>query len=170
MVPRKYLIMLALSGMLTAFDQLFKFIVISRFRIGESLEVTHNFFNITRVHNAGAAFGLLATLGPSWREPFFFVVPIAMLAVIFVVFYRLQESQHLGIFSLSLIVGGALGNLADRVRLGYVVDFLDFHWQNGMHFPAFNIADTAISLGVFLLVVSMFVESGKESPDTAKAG
>lgn len=162
MVPRKYLILMALTGMVTAFDQLFKFVVMSRFRLGESMEILQNFFNITRVHNAGAAFGLLATLGPTWREPFFFVVPLAMLAVIFVVFYRLQENQHLGIFSLSLIVGGALGNLADRLRLGYVVDFIDFHWKHAYHFPAFNLADTAISAGVVILVVSMFVEGDKE--------
>jgi signal peptidase II len=162
MVPRKYLILLALTGMLVAFDQLFKFIVVSRFHLGESMEIAQNFFNITRVHNSGAAFGLLATLGPTWREPFFFVVPIAMLMVIFVVFYRLRESQHLGIFSLAMIVGGALGNLADRLRLGYVVDFLDFHWRNAIHFPAFNLADTAISCGVMLLVISMFLESDKE--------
>jgi signal peptidase II len=163
MVPRKYLILLALTGMLTAFDQLFKFLVISRFRLGESIELVQNFFNVTRVHNAGAAFGLLATLGPTWREPLFFVLPFSMLAVIFVVFYRLRESQRVSIFSLSLIVGGACGNLADRLRLGYVVDFLDFHWYQRSHFPAFNLADMAISLGVALLVFSMFL-SGEKAP------
>lgn len=161
MVPRKFLILLALTGTLTAFDQLFKFVVISRFHLGESRQVLEGFFNITRVHNAGAAFGLLATLGPQWREPFFFVVPLAMLAVILVVFYRLQESQRLSIFSLSLIVGGAVGNLADRLRLGYVVDFLDFHWRYRAHFPAFNLADMAISTGVFLLIITIFTDAEK---------
>lgn len=167
MVPRKYLILLALTGMLTAFDQLFKFLVMSRFHLGESVVVLENFFNLTRVHNAGAAFGLLATLGPTWREPFFFVVPIAMLAVIFVVFYRLKENQHLSIFSLSLIVGGAFGNLADRLRLGYVVDFLDFHWHERLHFPAFNLADSAICCGVFLLMISLVFESDKYRQEQA---
>lgn len=164
MISRKYLILLALTGMLTAFDQLSKFLVISRFDEGESLPLIENFFNLARVHNAGAAFGLLATMGPAWREPFFFVVPMAMLAVILVVFYRLRDNQKLSIFSLSLIVGGACGNLADRLRLGYVVDFLDFHWRNQAHFPAFNLADMAISAGVMLLVVSMFTESEKSEP------
>lgn len=161
MISRKYLILLALTGMLTAFDQLFKFLVVSRFREGESLPLIENFFNLARVHNSGAAFGLLATMGPAWREPVFFVMPMAMLAVILVVFYRLRDHQKLSIFSLSLIVGGACGNLADRLRLGYVVDFLDFHWRGQAHFPAFNLADMAISVGVLLLVISMFTESEK---------
>lgn len=168
MVPRKYLVLLALTGMLTAFDQLFKFLVISRFRLGESVELVQNFFNVTRVHNAGAAFGLLATLGPAWREPLFFVLPLSMLAVIFVVFYRLRDSQHVSIFSLSLIVGGACGNLADRLRLGYVVDFLDFHWYHSSHFPAFNLADMAISLGVMLLIYSMFAKAEQAQLEAAE--
>ena len=162
MVQRKYLILLSLTGLLVTLDQLFKLLVINRFQLGESLELVKNFFNVTRVHNTGAAFGLLASAPPEWREPFFSVVPMAMLVVILVVFYRLQENQKIGIFALSLIVGGALGNMADRLRLGYVVDFLDFHWNYQAHFPAFNIADTGISLGVGLLVISLVYEPVQE--------
>lgn len=169
MVQRKYLILLALSGTLVAFDQLLKFFVVSRLRLGESTELIKNFFAITRVHNNGAAFGLFAKMEPIFRDPFFFYVPVAMLVVIFVFFFRLRESQRTGIFALSLIVGGALGNFADRLRLGYVIDFLDFHWNHVAHFPAFNLADGAISVGVAMLAVSMFYKNDydEEEPDLA---
>jgi signal peptidase II len=163
MVQRKYLILLSLSGMLVAFDQLLKFLVVSRFKLGDNVELVRGFFTITRVHNSGAAFGLLANVGPSFREPFLLFVPSAMLIVILGFFFRLHENQRLGILSLSLIVGGALGNFADRLRLGYVVDFLDFHWHSQFHFPAFNLADAAISGGVLLLAISMVYEPEPDS-------
>lgn len=145
-------------GMLVAFDQLTKFLILSNFRLGESISIVKSYFNLTLVHNPGAAFGMLATLPPEWREPFFLIVPIATLLVIMGVFVKLEETQHISIYSLSMIVGGALGNLIDRVRLGYVIDFLDFHWDFQHHFPAFNVADSAITIGVFLLILSMFYE------------
>lgn len=145
-------------GTLVSFDQLAKFIVIGILKPGESFGVIQQFFNITLVQNPGAAFGLFANLTAEWREPLFFVVPLATLGVIMVVFFRLQESQHLSIFSLSMIVGGALGNLIDRLRIGYVIDFLDFHWHMKHHFPAFNLADAAISVGVVILLISIVYE------------
>lgn len=158
MVKRKYLILLSMLGMLVSFDQLTKFLVVSRFRLGETLPVIKSYFNLTLVHNPGAAFGMLATLPPEWRDPFFLIVPIVTLIVILAVFFKLHEGQHISIYSLSMIVGGAVGNLIDRVRLGFVIDFLDFHWDYQHHFPAFNVADSAITVGVFLLIVSMFFE------------
>jgi signal peptidase II len=145
-------------GMLVAFDQLTKFLIISKFRLGESTAIIQSYFNLTLVHNPGAAFGMLATLPQQWREPFFLIVPFITLVIIMTVFVKLQEDQHISIYSLSMIIGGALGNLIDRVRLGYVIDFLDFHWDYKHHFPAFNVADSAISIGVFLLLISMFYE------------
>jgi len=147
-----------MNGLLVALDQFTKNAIVTRFHLGDSMAVITGFFNVTRVHNSGAAFGLLATLSPEWREPFFFLVPGATLAVILFVFTRLRDVQSLSIYGLAMIVGGALGNLADRLRLGFVVDFLDFHWNGGWHFPAFNVADTAISLGVALLLVGMLLE------------
>jgi signal peptidase II len=158
MVPRKYLILLSTSGMLVALDQLTKNLVVNRFRLGDSLPIFARFLNITRVHNAGAAFGLLGSLPPNLRDPLFFLVPGLTLTVILAVFSRLRSSQLLSVYALSMIVGGALGNLADRIRLGFVIDFLDFHWQGGWHFPAFNVADTAISVGVALLFLGMLYE------------
>ena len=156
---------MAMTGMLVALDQLTKLVIIDNFRLGESKEVLKNIFNITRVHNPGAAFGFLAGLPEQYREPFFLIVPVITLLIILAIFSKLLESQLLSIYSLSLIVAGAIGNLIDRIRLGYVVDFLDFHWQYKAHFPAFNVADSAISAGVFILLLSIFLE---KDPQTAK--
>ena len=158
MISRKYLILLSTVGLVVALDQLTKNLVVSRFHLGDTQPLLESMLNITRVHNSGAAFGLLATLPPNLRDPFFFVVPGLTLAVILFVFYRLREAQSLSTYALAMIVGGALGNLADRIRLGFVIDFLDFHWYSGWHFPAFNVADAAISLGVAMLLVAMLQE------------
>lgn len=155
-------------GLLVALDQLTKSAVVSRFQLGQSVDVLTGLFNITRVHNAGAAFGLLATLPPDLREPFFFAVPILTLLIILVVFYKLRQNQTMSIYALAMIVGGALGNLADRIRLGFVVDFLDFHWNDRLHFPAFNVADAGITLGVAMLMLAM-VSEREGAAETAPA-
>lgn len=139
-------------------DQLTKSMIMSRFHLGESISIIPGFFNLTLVHNPGAAFGFLANLDPSWREPFFLAVPTITLAVILFLLHRLRDQQAWSRHAFSLIVAGAVGNLIDRLRFGYVVDFLDFHWQYTYHFPAFNVADSAISAGVGLLVLATFLE------------
>lgn len=150
-------------------DQLTKNTIVSRLHFGESIQVFQSYFNLTRVHNFGAAFGLLSSLPPGSRELFFLVVPIITLLIILFVFYRLREQQGSNVYALSMIMGGALGNLADRIRLGYVIDFFDFHWRSGWHFPAFNIADSAISLGVGLLLLSMLAEKELEGQQATNA-
>lgn len=164
MVTRKYLILLSLSGFVVALDQLSKNAIVSSFKLGESVHVIPGLFSLSRVHNTGAAFGLLATLPANLRDPFFLLVPAVTLSVILGVFYKLKENQSLNVYALSSIVGGALGNIADRVRLGYVVDFLDFHLSFQWHFPAFNVADSAITLGVFMLLMGMLFEREDEVP------
>lgn len=159
MFHRKYLILLSMIGLLISADQFTKTLVLSRFQLGESIPVIPDYFNLTLVHNPGAAFGFLASLDANYREPFFFAVPILTLIAIMFVFYQLKENQLLNVYSLSMIVGGALGNLIDRARLGYVVDFLDFHWHHKEHFPAFNVADSAITVGVGLLLWAMLTEN-----------
>jgi signal peptidase II len=109
------------------------------------------------IHNTGAAFGLLANLPPEIREPFFLVLPSLTLTAILYAYYKLPDEDVMSIYGLILIVGGALGNLIDRVRLGYVVDFLDFHWYGKYHFPAFNVADSAICIGVGILIVNLII-------------
>jgi len=122
------------------------------FELGDKLFVT-SFFDLVRYHNEGAAFSFLADAG-GWQKWFF--TAVAAIASIFIL-YLLKKHHTEKLFSLglALVLGGALGNLYDRVTLGYVVDFLSFH-ANGLYWPAFNIADSAISVGVGVLLLDSF--------------
>lgn len=112
------------------------------------------FFNITLAYNPGAAFSFLAQAG-GWQRWFF--AAVALLASTFIIGWLLKKKENTYVrVGLTLVLGGALGNLWDRLVLGHVVDFLDFHWA-GWHFPAFNLADSAITVGVFLLIIDMFI-------------
>lgn len=155
----KYLILAVVSAIVLILDQATKLYIDRTMDLQESITLVENFFNITYLRNKGAAFGFLAQ--SSYRLPFFILVSVVAVAVILVVFYRLRLDQKLTAFSLSLIFSGALGNLIDRVRLGEVIDFLDAHWY-GHHWPAFNVADSAICVGVFLLAIDMFIEEKRQ--------
>ena len=118
------------------------------------------FFNFTLAYNSGAAFSFLADAG-GWQRWFF--TAIALVASVVIVGWLLKlRGERMVAIALALILGGALGNLWDRVMLGHVVDFLDFHWA-GYHFPAFNIADSAITVGAVLLIIDMFVGRDKSA-------
>ena len=151
----RYLILLTVSALVLILDQATKIYIDRSMTLHSSIPVVENFFSITYLRNKGAAFGILAN--SSFRLPFFILVSTVAVCVIFVVVQRLREDQKLAAVSLSLIFSGALGNLIDRIRLGEVIDFLDAHWYNH-HWPAFNIADSAICVGVFLLAIDMFLE------------
>lgn len=155
----KYLILIAVSAIVLVIDQATKIYVDRSMDLHSSVTVVKNFFNITYLRNKGAAFGILAH--SSYRLPFFILVSVIAIAVIVVVFYRLRPDQKFTAFPLALIFSGALGNLIDRIRLGEVIDFLDAHWY-GHHWPAFNIADSAICIGVFLLAIDMFFEERRQ--------
>jgi signal peptidase II len=139
---------LAVSLGIVAADQATKYVVLREFALHESVSVT-SFFNLVLVYNRGAAFSFLAGAS-GWQREFF--IGIALAASAWVV-YLLRRHSHetLFAFSLSLILGGAIGNLIDRLLYGAVVDFLDFHLY-GYHWPAFNVADSAITCGAVLLV------------------
>lgn len=143
-------------------DQWTKQLVHTKFYWGESKTIIPGFFNLTYVRNKGAAFGFLHSAPESFREPFFLIVPFVMIGVICLVFWRLKPNQKLSQFSLSLILSGAIGNLIDRLRFGYVVDFLDFYLDAWGHYPAFNVADSCIVVGVIILSFQSFFS--KESP------
>lgn len=138
----------AIAAGIIVLDQLAKLWVVRDFYYGESVEVA-SFCNLVLAHNTGAAFSMLAGAG-GWQRVFFIGLAIAAAAIIA---YLLGRHRHEPRFCLALsgILGGALGNLIDRVRLGYVVDFLDFH-ALGYHWPAFNVADMAITGGAVLIV------------------
>ncbi len=155
----KYLILLVVSALVLVIDQATKLRIDRAMDLHSSITVVENFFNITYLRNKGAAFGVLAH--SSYRLPFFIMVSVMAIAVIIVVFHRLRIDQKFTAFALSLIFSGALGNLIDRVRLGEVIDFLDVHWYSH-HWPAFNVADSAICVGVFLLAIDMFIEEKRQ--------
>jgi signal peptidase II len=130
-------------------DQFTKVLILGSFRLGDSTTIT-SFFNLVRAHNTGAAFSFLASAS-GWQRWFFTAIGIA--AAIFIVWMlRSHAGQRLFSFALACILGGAVGNVVDRLLHGYVVDFLQFHY-GGWYFPAFNIADSAITLGAVSLIL-----------------
>lgn len=130
-------------------DQLTKTVVINTFVLGDSRTIT-SFFNLVRVHNSGAAFSFLAGAS-GWQRWFF--VGLGIAAAVFIVWMlRSHGGQRLFGWALALILGGALGNVVDRLLHGYVVDFIQVH-HGGWYFPSFNIADSAITVGAILLIV-----------------
>lgn len=140
---------LGIAFIVILFDQLSKITVTRLFALGEDKVVT-SFFNLTLAYNPGAAFSFLSNQG-GWQRYFF--TAIALGAVVFILYLlRRHAGQRLFCWSLALIMGGALGNLIDRLMYGHVIDFLDFHLAGWGHFPAFNIADSAITLGAILFI------------------
>lgn len=143
---------LSVAALIIVLDQLSKSWISRHFSYGESLRVT-DFFNLTLHHNAGAAFGFLNDAG-GWQRWMFSA--IAIVAVVWIVrLLREHPQQTIFCLALTLVLGGALGNLIDRVAYGYVVDFLDFHWRS-YHFATFNVADATISVGAVLLLLDSF--------------
>ncbi len=136
-------------------DQLSKGYIDTHFAIGESHRVIENFFHITYVRNPGAAFGMLADSG--FRLPFFLV--ISSIAIIGILWYsrRLAAEKQWQLTALGLILSGAVGNMIDRLRFGEVIDFLDAHWYSH-HWPAFNVADSAICIGVGIMLLCTWHE------------
>lgn len=149
---------LALAGAVIALDQATKAAIMAAFRLGEGLPLT-SFFDLVFVFNRGAAFSFLANAG-GWQKWFFVVLALGISAWL-VAMLRQHAGDRLLSAALALILGGALGNVIDRLRFDAVVDFLDFHWA-GWHFPAFNVADAAISVGVALMLLHQFTH--KENP------
>ena len=141
-------------------DQFTKLLIVGSFQLGENQTVT-SFFNLVRVHNSGAAFSFLSSAS-GWQRWFF--TGIGVVATGFILYMlRSHPTQKLFCFALALVLGGAVGNVIDRIAYGHVVDFLDFHWDalspvffQG-HFPAFNVADSAISVGAVGLIVDELI-------------
>ncbi len=137
-------------------------------RISETKVIFESWFNFKLAGNKGAAWGLFRNLPEQWRVAFFVVISLVAIVVI-VGLYRKADDQHLLRWALTLIMGGAIGNLIDRIRLGYVIDFIDWHTNNTWHWPTFNVADIAISVGVGLLILDMIVQGRKPAEDEAPA-
>ena len=147
--PANLLPWLAIALLIILLDQFTKTLIVGNFQLGESRTVT-SFFNVVRVHNAGAAFSFLAGAS-GWQRWFF--VGLGTLATGFIVWLlRNHGGQRMFSWALSLILGGAIGNVIDRLLHGHVIDFIQVH-AAGWYFPSFNIADSAITVGAVLLIL-----------------
>ena len=144
----------ALALIVFAIDFVTKSIVLSSFYYGERLEIT-SFFNLVLVYNYGAAFSFLSTSG-GWQVILFSAIAVIAVAVCSYLIYN-HTRETLFCLALALIMGGAIGNLFDRIIYGYVIDFLDFHYQH-WHWPAFNVADMAIVGGAALMILESFMK------------
>jgi signal peptidase II len=156
----KYYWVGAIIGLILILDQATKYLVEKHIRLYETITVVPGFFNLTHVRNRGAAFGILAEAPGVWRGVFFISVTVVAVAVIGFLIRTTKERLH--IIAFSLIAGGAVGNLVDRLRYTEVIDFIQWYVKS-YYWPSFNIADSAISAGVVLLVVDMLLGSSTKS-------
>ena len=148
----KYRHVLTIAGLVLLLDQVTKWYVRQRVGLYESIAVINSLFHITYVRNSGGAFSLLAGTNPAFRLPFFLVVCTGAIGVLLYFVSKVEPRQWLLLFALGGILGGALGNLTDRIVSGEVTDFLDVHWH-GYYWPAFNVADSFISTGMVILLI-----------------
>lgn len=156
-MSRKLAILLAVMVLGLGLDLVSKALVFQRLPLGSQIPVVRGCFNLVHVHNKGAAFSLLNSLSPGFTRPFFILITGLVLGVVGYLWWRLPPHCWQAALGYSLIMAGALGNLLDRIRLGEVVDFLDFHWGH-YHWPAFNVADSMVCLGAAVLVWTILTE------------
>jgi signal peptidase II len=154
-VKTKYIIFFVTLAAVVLLDQFLKAYIGATMHLHESIPIIEGYFNITYVKNPGAAFGFLANSAPEFRS--FFLISVTLIAIVLILYFisKSTAKEVFLTFSLSLILGGAVGNLIDRIRFGEVTDFLDFYISS-YHWPAFNVADSAISLGALVLIVEIF--------------
>ena len=154
-----------LSAVVIGIDQLTKWYIVQNFGLYDSITI-NSVLNFTRAHNTGAAFSFLQNAG-GWQQWLFVGLATVVSIAIFIWLRKLPRRVYRWLaLALALILGGAIGNVIDRVHYQYVVDFIDVHW-NDAHFPIFNVADIAISVGAFVLILDSFFGSGKkQSGDT----
>jgi len=155
----------ALVSLIVFLDQASKWIVDRTMPLHHSIPVVEDLFNLTYIRNTGAAFGILAGSAALFRRPFLILFSLVAIGFIVTLLRRLPEKEKGLMTALSFILGGALGNLIDRLLYGEVIDFLDFYWRQ-FHWPAFNFADSFITVGVFLTLYSL-VRSGGQDPFAA---
>ncbi len=148
----KYIRFVSVAALVVILDQLTKHWVLVKMPLYKSIVVIPGFFNLTHVHNPGGAFGFLAQNGSPWRHWLFLGAAVVALGMILYFHHQTPRSHPYLALGLSLIFGGAIGNLIDRVRLGEVVDFLDFYILEH-HWPTFNVADSGVTVGVIIFLV-----------------
>jgi signal peptidase II len=154
-----------IAGLVVIFDQITKLLVRNRLDLHDEIELIPGLLNFARVHNTGAAFGLLNATDLPMKSLLLGIVAAAALAGLAMYASTLPEQQRLARIGLSFIIGGAAGNLIDRLISGYVIDFVDFYWGS-WHFWAFNVADAAITAGVTLMILDILGVRGSRVPRT----
>lgn len=160
----RFLLLGLVSVGIILLDQVTKIYVMHTMRLHESIPIMKGYFSMTYIRNPGAAFGLLASASSGFRTIFFGLTSIVALVLLATIFYRMGPTDRLGQISVAAILGGAIGNLLDRVQYGEVIDFLDFY-VGSYHWPAFNVADAAISVGVLCLIYYFALEEKHAVPD-----
>ncbi len=157
----RYVLLGLISLGIVVIDQITKVYIMQTMRLHESIPVIPNLFSITYIRNPGAAFGILSTSSGSFRFIFFGLTSIFALGLLGTILARMPKDDWMGQISVVAILGGAVGNLLDRLRYGEVIDFLDFYIEP-YHWPAFNVADSAITVGVLFLILHFTFEKQKE--------
>ena len=154
--PHRYNLLLGVGSLVVLIDQITKIWVDKTMRVYESTPIVSGLLDLHYIRNTGAAFGFLSGSHAGFRIPFFILVSAVAIGIILFLFYKLEDSEVMMPLALSLVLGGAIGNLIDRIRLGEVIDFLLFHYK-AFQWPAFNVADIGITVGVTLLVLKIFL-------------
>ena len=157
----RYLLLALLAGTIIVIDQVTKLSIMQSMRLHESIPIIQDFFSLTYIRNPGAAFGLLAGSSNAFRMVFFGVTSLIALGLLGTILFRLPEKDWVGQLSIAGVLGGAIGTLIDRLRYGEMIDFLDVY-VNSYHWPAFNVADSAISVGVVFLIIHFAFEKKDE--------
>ncbi len=168
-MKRKYWVLLITFAVVLFLDQYTKFVVEKDLPLHQRVEVVHGFFNLTHVRNPGGAFGILGGRRGPWGSVFF--VGVSAIAIVSILFFfrRIREDEKNLALSFSLVLAGAVGNLLDRLRYGEVVDFLEFY-VSSFYWPAFNIADSAICIGIGLMAIEMLFWDHKRKSKNGVGG
>ena len=154
---RKFTILFIVLGLGLGLDQMTKIMVLRLMPLGSRIPIADGFLNLVHLHNKGAAFSLMTGLPAGFTRPFFISITGLVLGVVGYLWWRLPPGCWQAALGYSLIMAGAVGNLLDRIRLGEVVDFLDFYWGH-YHWPAFNVADSLVCLGAAILLWTILKE------------
>jgi signal peptidase II len=148
---KRHLRFILVAGIIVGLDQLTKALVVANIPAYHTVSVISGFFNLTRIYNTGGAFGFLSGHPSGIQQVLFLTASILATGLILFLYGKTPPGQAALEFGFSLILGGAAGNVIDRIRIGKVIDFLDFHIM-GLHWPAFNVADSAITLGMLIFI------------------
>ena len=153
----KLIFLLTVSFTVIVLDQISKSWIEHTISLYQSIQIIPNFFHITHIRNTGGAFGILSDFKGFYLKAFFILLTFFTIGVVGFFYWKLKPHHNVPALGITLIIGGAIGNLIDRIRLGGVIDFIDVHYYS-LHWPAFNVADSAISIGSVLLGVLIFLK------------